>query len=351
MEVVYGADYSAGELSPAELNRFTTYDLRFLIRYIGYPDNPKCISHYPGAYEELTRSGRTVLLVIENEPDDPAGGYDSGMAMARRALEDAASVGYPASLPIFFCADGWLAFTGIPVATAMAYLDGAASVAGRRRVGAYGFRDFIQAAKAGGHAEWLWLCGSAPDDGELAQGWPHFYQWNGGYIYPGSLEADLDWAYPGVLEALQAGDPAPGRFPVQPPPPGPHRPGEPHGQPAPRRPAPCTGPGTAANAAAQAGEHAADAASAAAISRVQADAARAALEGTQAAAQAEPSWIYGMVIGFLGAALLALVVAMAVASLTKGVTISTDVVSVITLIAGGLIGVLAPTPATRRKKP
>jgi hypothetical protein len=76
------------------------------------------------------------------------------------------------------CADGWLASSDIPVATAMSHLDGAASVAGRSRVGACGFRDFIQAAKAGGHAEWLWLRGSAPDDGELAQGWPHIYQWN-----------------------------------------------------------------------------------------------------------------------------------------------------------------------------
>jgi hypothetical protein len=37
MDVTYGADYSAGELSPAELDRFTTYDLRFLLRYTG-PD-------------------------------------------------------------------------------------------------------------------------------------------------------------------------------------------------------------------------------------------------------------------------------------------------------------------------
>ena len=208
MDVTYGADYSAGELSPAELDRFTTYDLRFLLRYIGWPDNPKCISHYPGAYQKLADSGRVVLLVAEQGTTDPAGGHDAGIAMAQRAQDDAASVGYPDSLPIFFCADGWLALNDIPVDTAMSYLDGAASVLGKHRIGAYGFRDFIQAAKAGGHAEWLWLCGSAPDDGELAQGWPHFYQWNGAHIYPGGLEADLNWAYPGVLEALRANGPA-----------------------------------------------------------------------------------------------------------------------------------------------
>jgi len=204
MAVVYGTDYSAGELSPSELNQFTQYDIRFLIRYIGWPGNPKCISHYPGAYQAHVNAGRIVLLVAEQGTSDAAGGFAGGVAMAQRALADANSIGYPDSLPIFFCADGWLDTQNISVATAMAYLDGAASVMGRARTGAYGFRDFIGAAQAGGHARWLWLCGSAPTDAEVAQGWPHFYQWNNGTINPGGLAADLDWAYPGVLDALQA---------------------------------------------------------------------------------------------------------------------------------------------------
>jgi hypothetical protein len=357
MEVTYGADYSAGELSPAELDRFTTYDLRFLLRYIGWPDNPKCISHYPGAYRALADGGRMVLLVVEQDKADPAGGHDAGVAMARRALDDAASVGYPDRLPIFFCADGWLALDGIPVATAMSYLDGAASVVGKSRTGAYGFRDFIQAAKAGGHAEWLWLCGSAPEDGELAQGWPHLYQWNGGHIYPGGLAADLNWAYPGVLEALRASGPAPAQYQVQPGAAGPAGPGDPGGPPllagpAASRPGPAeaaVGP-AAASAASEVKQQADQAASSAAASKAQADAAQATLTGWQAAAQAEPGWIYGMVIGFLGAALLALVVAMVIASLTGSRVISADVVSATTLILGGLIGILAPTPASRKRQ-
>lgn len=215
MAVVYGADYSARELSPSDLDRFTTYDIRFLIRYIGWPDNPKCISHYPGAYQAHVAAGRMVLLAAEFDVSDPAGGFAGGAAMARRALGDADSISYPDSLPIFFCADGWLAASNISVATAMAYLDGAASVIGRARTGAYGFRDFVQAAQAGGHARWLWLCGSAPTDAELAQGWPHFYQWNNGTINPGGLQADLDWAYPGVLDALKAAGQGNGQAPGQ----------------------------------------------------------------------------------------------------------------------------------------
>ena len=347
MDVTYGADYSAGELSPAELDRFTTYDLRFLFRYIGWPDNPKCISHYPGAYRALADSGRMVLLVVEEGKTDPAGGRDAGVTMAQRARDNAASVGYPDSLPIFFCSDGWLSLDGIPVDTAMAYLDGAASVLGKNRVGAYGFRDFIQAAKAGGHAEWLWLCGSAPDDGELAQGWPHLYQWNGAHIYPGGLEANLNWAYPGVLEALRASQPAPTQYQVRPGEPSPAGPARSDRLP---HPLPAVSD-TPEAAAAEAKQHAAEAASSAADSKKQADTAQSALAGVQAAAQAEPGWIYGMVIGILGAALLALIVAMVIASLTGSRVVPTDVASATTLILGGLIGILAPTPTSKKRQP
>lgn len=202
MTVTYGADYSSRELSVSELDSFRAYDIRFLIRYIGWPDNPKCISHYPGAYQAHVNGGRMVLLVAEQGTSDPAGGFGGGATMARRALRDARSVGYPDSLPIFFCADGWLAGNGITVGTAMAYLDGAASVIGKARTGAYGFRDFIKAARAGRHAQWLWLCGVAPTDAEVAQGWPHIYQWNNGVISLSGMTADLDWAYPGVIDVL-----------------------------------------------------------------------------------------------------------------------------------------------------
>jgi hypothetical protein len=51
------------------------------------------------------------------------------------------------------------------------------------------------------------------------------------------------------------------------------------------------------------------------VAQVHADVAKAAIAATQeAASPPEPSWIYGMVIGFLGVALLVLVVAMVIAS-------------------------------------
>ena len=81
-ESTFGADYSANELSPAQLNSYTHYDIRFLIRNIGFPGNTKYISHYSGAYHRHVQARRIVLLVIENETNDPAGDHSNGVPMA-----------------------------------------------------------------------------------------------------------------------------------------------------------------------------------------------------------------------------------------------------------------------------
>lgn len=194
--IIYGLDYSAGELTPAQVAAAApAYDVRFLMRYIGWPDNPKCISHYPGAYSRHVAAGRTVLLIAEDGTADAAGGFPGGAAMARRALADARTVGYPEHLPIFFCADGWLADHNISIATAMSYLDGAASVIGLQRVGAYGFRDFVRAARDHNKAPTRWLCGSPPSVDDIASGLCHYYQWNGGSINVAGIDCDVNWSY------------------------------------------------------------------------------------------------------------------------------------------------------------
>jgi hypothetical protein len=102
--------------------------------------------------------------------------------------------------------------------------------------------------------------------------------------------------------------------------------------------------GDAAESAAVRAEAAA-AASQAHVDRTQSAASAAQHAAQQAqAAGTEPSWIYGMVVGFLGVALLVLIVAIVIASLSGNRVPSTDVVSVATLILGGLLGVLAPSP-------
>ena len=73
------------------------------------------------------------------------------------------------------------------------------------------------------------------------------------------------------------------------------------------------------------------------MAQAHADVAKAAITAAQEAAlPSEPSWIYGMTIGFPGVALSlsVLVVEMVIAWLTASRTISADVVSAFTLILG-----------------
>lgn len=93
----------------------------------------------------------------------------------------------------------------------------------------------------------------------------------------------------------------------------------------------------AINAAAEAlRQHAAIAVSAA-------DRAQGAADQAVAAKTPQPNWIFAMVIGFLGLALIILIVGAVIAA-SNGKMVDTTIVSVVSLIAGGLIGVLAPSP-------
>jgi len=206
--VQYGLDYSAGEPTPAQLDA-CSYKIDLLIRYIGWPANGKCISHYPGAYQRHTAAGRVVLLVAEGSTKDAAGGFAAGVDMAQRALADARSIGYPDTLPIFLCTDGWLVSLGIPLDTALAYFRGGASVLGNARLGVYGFRDVINPARAQGIGGYRWLAGSAPNPAEIATGLCQFYQYNGGFVTVGGIACDLNWSYVDVhaLASPTPGDP------------------------------------------------------------------------------------------------------------------------------------------------
>ncbi|MDU0289263.1 glycoside hydrolase domain-containing protein [Saccharothrix longispora] len=195
----FGLDYSARELSPAEIddyNRRTPHQpISFLIRYIGYPGNRKCISAYPGALKAHEDSGRIVLLVHQIGYTDFHGGRAAGRAHASTALADANAQGYPDGRPIFFAFDRWLSGNSqagpLTLGHVWDYLQGAIDVLGSQRVGLYGFFDVIHPAVREGRVRWTWLCGaeSGVIDGVS------FYQWNNGRVYPGGLECDLNKAY------------------------------------------------------------------------------------------------------------------------------------------------------------
>lgn len=164
-----GLDFSAGRISGRTIREAGH---AFVVRYCGTPGRTKNIVR--SEFQDLVSAGLTCWLVYENDTEDHAGGFNGGVAAARAARADADAIGYPSGGVIFFCADRHLAPAEVPVA--LAYLDGAASVLGRGAVGAYGFSEFINAAKAQGKAAYFWQCGSRSAVGAGT----HIYQRNSG---------------------------------------------------------------------------------------------------------------------------------------------------------------------------
>jgi hypothetical protein len=200
-----GLDYSAGRISGSTIRNAGH---EFVVRYCGTPGRTKNIIR--SEFEDLVAHGVTCWLVYEDGTEDAMGGFGGGVAAARAARADADSLGYPPNGVIFFCADRHLAAGEIP--TALAYLDGAASVLGREAVGAYGFSEFINAAKAG-RASYFWQCGSRSTVGAGV----HIYQRNTGYVTVGGIQCDLNDllipigpalppAAPGGIETMAFGD-------------------------------------------------------------------------------------------------------------------------------------------------
>lgn len=205
----YGLDYSARELRPTEIDSYnagTQQKISFLIRYIGYPGNSKCISYYPGALERHEQSGRPVLLVHQVAYQDFAGGHDAGVQHARVAVADAERAGWAWNRPIFAALDRYLAASDpargihpISLDTARRYVAGFRSVLGDM-AGLYGFYDVMGPAVRDGWVPWFWQCGA---ESALVEG-VQFYQWNNGRVYPGGLECDLNKCYIDLGTALGA---------------------------------------------------------------------------------------------------------------------------------------------------
>lgn len=184
--IATGLDYSARRLTGAQV-RAAGYT--FVNRYLWFPGQ-RWPALTAAEYRDMRANGVDVHAIYEQNTNDPAGGWDAGVALAHQAVESARTCALPPGTTIFMCADAWLTTHGIPVSTAMAFLDGARSVIDPAGyvTGAYGFRDFIYAAQDGGHADRFWLCGA--ESGVRAG--IHMYQWNNGRVYVDGLECDLN---------------------------------------------------------------------------------------------------------------------------------------------------------------
>lgn len=166
---MYGRDYSAREFSDAEFREYMKTNpgerrVDFLGRYIGYPTNPKCISHYPGMYRHHLSNGRPSFLFHQIGYTDMGTGFDGGRAHATIALADARSerVGWDGESHIVACMDRFYAKAGYVTLTReqlREYMRGFRSVLGDR-AGFYGFYDSMAHAIDEEWASFYVQCGA-----------------------------------------------------------------------------------------------------------------------------------------------------------------------------------------------
>jgi hypothetical protein len=153
---VFGVDYADGRPGATALK---AAGVKFVCRYLSHT-SAKNLSRTEAG--QLSDAGIWVVVVWETTADRALAGHAAGVADATAARQQADACGMPDGRPIYFAVD-WDASSGQQAAI-NAYLDGAASVLGRGRVGLYAGYSVIKRAF---------------DAKKIAYGW-QTYAWSGG---------------------------------------------------------------------------------------------------------------------------------------------------------------------------
>jgi hypothetical protein len=127
---VFGVDYSWGRPGAAALRRA---GVKFACRYLSHDTTGKNLTLAEA--RQLSNAGIWLVVVWQTTATRALSGRDGGVADARTARRQADACGMPDGRPIYFAVD-FDASAG-QQSTINAYLDGAASVLGRDRVGLY----------------------------------------------------------------------------------------------------------------------------------------------------------------------------------------------------------------------
>lgn len=154
---LFGVDYAWGRPGTAAL---TKADARFACRYLSHDTTGKNLTRSEAT--ELSKAGIWLVVVWESAAARPLAGHAAGAADASAATAQARACGMPDGRPIYFAADWDAAPAQQPQINA--YLDGAATVIGRDRVGLYSGYGPVKRAF---------------DAGKITFGW-QTYAWSGG---------------------------------------------------------------------------------------------------------------------------------------------------------------------------
>jgi hypothetical protein len=174
--LAYWLDYSAAKIQGSTIKNA---GYTGVIRYIDSPGLLRVKHTSLDEYRGHLAAGLEVLLVMQTTTTASGGGFATGQDHGRRALAGADHLGYKG--PVFFTNDR----PDLPNPAAWrSYLDGAASVLGIGRVGAYGFRNAMDAAV--GHATYFWQAGRRRDVA------PHTHIWqdNNTQVTVGGITCD-----------------------------------------------------------------------------------------------------------------------------------------------------------------
>ncbi|WUI02023.1 DUF1906 domain-containing protein [Spirillospora sp. NBC_00431] len=154
---VFGVDYAWGRPGAKALKRAGA---KFACRYLSHDTTGKNLTRAEA--EDLSDANIWLVVVWETTAKRPLDGRSAGVADAKDAAAQAKACGMPDGRPIYFAAD-WDASRG-QQDEINAYLDGAASVIGRDRVGLYGGHGPVKRAF---------------DAEKIKYGW-QTYAWSGG---------------------------------------------------------------------------------------------------------------------------------------------------------------------------
>jgi hypothetical protein len=147
-----GVDYSFAHPDPHQLR---AAGKSFVVRYLT-GGAPKALSH-PEAHAVRAAGLDVVSNYEETTSDLTSGGFDHGVALAKKAEAAHRASGGPAKAPIYFSADsspsGW---SPAQWDSFRQNLQGIASVIGVDRVGLYGGTLALKTAQANHYATWFW---------------------------------------------------------------------------------------------------------------------------------------------------------------------------------------------------
>ncbi|MFC4908523.1 DUF1906 domain-containing protein [Actinomadura gamaensis] len=146
---IFGVDYAWGRPGPSALKRAGA---KFVCRYLSHDASGKNLTRSEA--DELSRAGLWLVVVWESTASRALAGRAAGIADATDAAKQARACGMPADRPIFFAVD--FDATSGQQAAINAYLDGAAAVLGRARVGLYAGYGPIKRAFDAGKIRWGW---------------------------------------------------------------------------------------------------------------------------------------------------------------------------------------------------